>query len=86
VGLRWSSVQREHVVQACESLLLGNHRPTAKGLCVLYKDRHLPAKQVLRVAYCLANSLPVDTNLKFASGEGTLGRLRSLGFQAERIS
>jgi hypothetical protein len=37
------------------------------------------------MAYCLANNMPSETKLKFASSEGSLQLLRSLGFQAERL-
>jgi hypothetical protein len=38
----------------------------------------------MRLAYCLANNLSLDTQLKFASGEATLNFLRDRGFAAER--
>jgi hypothetical protein len=86
MGLKWQSVQATHVTQACEELLKSAaSRAKAQGLVVTYKNQQLPAKPVLRMAYCLANNMPADSKLKFSSGEGTLQRLRSLGFQAERL-
>jgi hypothetical protein len=54
-------------------------------LVVKYKDKKLPAKAILRMAYCLANNIPSDTKLKFSSGEGCLSLFRSLGFHAGRL-
>ena len=86
MGLKWQSVEAAHVTQACETLLKSaNPRAKAQGLVVTYKNTKLPAKPVLRMAYCLANNMPAETKLKFSSGEGTLQRLRALGFQAERL-
>jgi len=86
MALNWNSVRAEHVARACDLLLTGQHRPKAqaKGLLVTYKGQSLPAKHVLRLAYCLANGLPLESKLKFSSGEGTLARLKGLGFPAER--
>jgi hypothetical protein len=86
MGLNWKSVQTVHVTQACEALWKST-APHAKvqGLIVTYKNKQLPAKPVLRMAYCLANNMPSETKLKFSSGEASLQRLRSLGFQAERL-
>ena len=74
-----------HVTQACEALLKSaGAGAKPQGLIVTYKDKQLPAKVILRKAYCLANKIPPETKLKFSSGEGSLQLLRSLGFQAER--
>jgi hypothetical protein len=54
-------------------------------LIVIYKDKNLPAKTILPIAYYLANNIPSETKLKFASSEGSLQLLRSLGFRAERL-
>jgi hypothetical protein len=84
--LNWKSVQAVHVTQACEAFLnSADVRPKSEGLIVIYKDKKLPAKTILRIAYCLANNIPSDTKLKFASSEGSLQVLRSLGFRAERL-
>jgi hypothetical protein len=84
--LIWKSVKAAHVTQACEEVLNSvDAGPKSGGLIVIYKDKKLPAKAVLRLAYCLANNIPPDTKLKFASSEGSLQFLRSLGFQALRF-
>jgi hypothetical protein len=86
MGLNWTSVKAHHVSQACE-LLAGSASRRAKvgGLVITYQGKQLPAKAVLRVAYCIANNLHSETPLKFASGEGSIKLLRSLGFQAQRL-
>ena len=86
MALNWDTVRAEHVKQACDLVASGEHAPrsTAKGLFVSHNGRDLPAKHVLRLAYLLANSLSLDKELRFASGEGTLNRLRALGFTARR--
>lgn len=86
MALNWKSVTAIHVNQACETLSKSARPATPRGLIITYKDRKLPAKAVLRLAYCLANNLPTDTKLKFSSGETSLQRLRALGFPAERLS
>jgi hypothetical protein len=53
-------------------VLWENSLPPTSGferLIVIYKDSQLPAKIILRLAYCLANNIPSDTKLKFSSGE-----------------
>jgi hypothetical protein len=86
MGLNWKSIKADHVSEACEALLKSKGpMPKPRGLVVTYKDKQLPAKTVLQVAYRLANNLPSDAKLKFASSEGSLQLLRSLGFQAERL-
>ena len=88
MALNWSTVKREHVTRACEMLVLGEHRPRvqAKGIFVAFSGQRLPAKQALRLAYCLANNIPLDADLKFSSGEGTVKRLQRLGFTVEHNS
>jgi hypothetical protein len=86
MGLNWKSVQAVHVTRACDALLKSaGSRAKPRGLIITYKDKQLPAKVILRMAYCLANNIPAETKLKFSSGEGSLQILRSLGFQAERL-
>ena len=86
--LNWSSVTREHVARACELLSRGEQKPRAqaKGIFLMYEDQRLPAKHALRLAYCLANKLPLDSVVKFSSGEGTVRVLRNLGFSVEHSS
>jgi hypothetical protein len=84
--LNWKSVKAAHVARACEAVLnSAGAEPKPGGLIVIYKDKRLPAKTILRIAYCLANDIPSETKLKFASSEGSFQFLRSLGFQAERF-
>lgn len=85
MALNWSSVKKENVERACQMILSGDTpaRVTAKGIFVLFGQQHLPAKHVLRIAYCLANGLPMDTELRFSSGESTVKKLRNLGFEVE---
>jgi hypothetical protein len=84
--MNWKSVNTTHVTKACEALLNSpSAGAKARGLVVTYKGKHLPAKTILRMAYCLAHNIPAETTLKFASSEGSLQFLRSLGFQAERL-
>ena len=85
MGLNWKSVKAVHVTQPCEALLnSAGPRPKPGGL-IIYKDKQLPAKTILQRAYRLANNIPPETKLKFASSEGSLQLLRSLGFRAERL-
>ena len=86
MALNWNTVKAEHVKQACDLVATGQRAPrsTAKGLFVSHNGRDLPAKHVLRLAYLLANNLSLDNELRFASGEGTLNRLRALGFTVTR--
>jgi hypothetical protein len=87
MGLNWRTVQADHVTKACE-VFMGSASPRSKpgSLVITYRGEHLPAKAVLRLAYCLANNLPSDTHLKFSSGEGSIKLLRSLGFQVQRLT
>ena len=87
MALNWDTIQAQHVKQACEMVASGQHAPKAraKGIFIAYEGQHLPAKHVLRLAYLVANSMPLDTTLKFASGEGTINLLKGLGFTVERL-
>lgn len=87
VALNWSSIRPEHVTSACEKLLAdGRHdRSPGSGIVVMFRGRALPAKLVLRFAYQLANGLEPGAPLKFSSGEGTVTRLRGLGFEVIRV-
>jgi len=88
MALNWHSVRAEHVARVCELVLAGERAPRcqAKRIVRLFRGQHLPAKHIAHLAYALANSLPLDAPVRFSSGEGTVQRLRSLGFQVERIS
>jgi hypothetical protein len=84
--LDWKTVRSEHVQRACEFLLRSERgsRARATGLFILIENERIPAKHALRLAYCYANNLPVETDVNFASGEATLNVLRRLGFTVER--
>ena len=88
MALNWSTLKAEHVRRACEVLLKGEQQPRtkAKGIFVVYENQQLPAKHVVRLAYCFANNLSPSTSLKFSSGEGTANLLRRLGFTVERVA
>lgn len=88
MALNWSSIHPEHVTRACEKILAdGEHeRAPVRGIVVMFRGKALPAKLVLRTAYQLANGLEPETPLKFSSGEGTVTRLRGLGFEVVRLS
>jgi hypothetical protein len=88
MAIDWNAVRPEHVHRACEICVSsrGTARPRGKGLIVRYRDQDLPAKTVLQHAYRLAKGMPIDAEVRFASGDATLHLLRRLGFQAERIT
>lgn len=83
--LKWNTVRPEHVRSACEMVAAAQARPTVSGLVVWHNERALPAKEVLRTAYRLANNLTTDEKVNFSSGDATLRLLGTLGFSAERI-
>jgi hypothetical protein len=84
--LDWKAVTAEHVRQASQLILARSaHRPR-KGLVVFIGDHVLSAKETLRESYRLAQGLPTDARIKFASGEATLNMFRRLGFRAERVN
>jgi hypothetical protein len=87
MGLDWSKVEAEHVSSACTLLVHGKVKSAAreKGLFVIFDGHRLSAKQVAKLAYCIANRLPLESAVKFASGEGTLKRLEVLGAKVERV-
>ena len=88
MSLKWASVKPEHVTEACELLLRGAHDPHvgAKGIFLIFKDQRLPAKHVARLAYCIANDLPLDTRIKFSSGQGLVNLLENRGHEVTRTS
>jgi hypothetical protein len=57
----------------------------ATGIVVWHKELPLPAKEVLRIAYRIANGLPENAALRFSSGDATLRLLSHLGFNVERL-
>ena len=84
--LDWKSVKTEHVRKACETLLVSD-RPRDRrqhGLFVTFHGVDLPAKAVLAMAYRLAKTRQADAIVRFSSGDATISRLRSLGFDATR--
>lgn len=87
MSLDWNRIKPEHVTRACELVMIGEYAPRAraKGIFVIFRDQRLPAKHVLRLACLLANGMPLNSKLRFSSGDGTIGRLRRLGFNAERF-
>jgi hypothetical protein len=85
MALDWSVVEADHVRNACSQVAASGSRQRVKGIVVWCNDQALSAKEVLRVAYRLANNLSQDAEVKFASGEATLNLLKRLGFQAERL-
>lgn len=85
MGIDFSTVRAEHVAEAFKlTSWEDKHRQRSKGIFIIFEGDALPAKQVIRTAYLLANNLPLDTKLKFSSGERIARRLRSLGFVVER--
>jgi hypothetical protein len=86
MALNWKVVTSDHVAKACAVVAKGDLKPrnSAKGLYVSYGGKELPAKQVLRVAYCIATALPLTADIKFTSGDSTINLLRRLGFEASR--
>lgn len=85
--IEWSAISAAHVQQAFEAIAARpGTRDRAAGLVVYSGETCLPAKQVLREAYRIAKHLPSDAKVSFASGEATLGKLRKLGFRAERVT
>ena len=84
MALNWKSVTADHVRAALKQVAASKSADRVSGLVIVNEGRTLPAKEVLRVAYRLANRLPHDAPLKFSSGDGTLNVLQRLGFNAKR--
>lgn len=86
MSLNWHSVRAVHVVKACELALNTPKIPPIRenGLFITYRNQFLPAKYILRLAYCIANDLPTSSSPKFTSGEDKIRLLQKLGFQAGR--
>ncbi len=85
MSLNWKSVTADHVREALHRVLAARSTNRTSGLIVMEGDRAVSAKEVLRVAYRIANRLPADAEIKFSSGDGTLNILRNLGFSATRV-
>lgn len=70
---------------ACQFMLKGERLPRAqaKGIFLVVENNRLPAKHALRLAYCLANGFSLDSTVTFSSGDGTINKLRALGFAVE---
>lgn len=86
MALNWKSVSADHVRQACEDVSERRKIQRESGLVIWHNDHALPAKEVLKVAYRIANHLPEDAELRFSSGDATLRLLTQLGFKAERLT
>jgi hypothetical protein len=84
VALNWKSVTADHVRAALRQVAASKSANRVSGLVIFHEGRTLSAKEVLRVAYRLANQMPEDAPLKFSSGDGTLNVLQRLGFNARR--
>lgn len=86
MSLNWRTVRASDVEQACVLVESGQQttRTPAKGIFLIRNGNPLPAKHVLRLAYCLANKMPLDSQLKFSSGDSSINLLRGLGFEVER--
>ncbi len=86
VALNWKSVTADHVREALRLVLASRATNRVSGLILIEGDRTVSAKEVLRVAYRIANKLQSDADIKFSSGDGTLNILRNLGFNVTRVS
>jgi hypothetical protein len=84
MALNWKSIQAIDIQRACEELVARNKSDRTTGLIVLFHERALPAKEVLKIAYRNANGLDPSKEIKFSSGDGTLKILSQLGFAVER--
>lgn len=85
MALNWNIIRPEHAKKACELVASGERpRAPAKGIFVMHEGQWLPAKQVQRIAYLLAKKMDLDSNVRFASGEGTINLFKRLGLRVER--
>ena len=82
--LNWKSVTAHHVQLACAHVSSISPRGKSSGIIVWDGEKALPAKEVLRVAYRLANDLSESEELRFSSGDSSIAILQRLGFRAER--
>ncbi len=86
MALNWKSVTAEHVREAMQQVGTSQAKNRTSGLVLIDGSRAYSAKEVLRVAYRLANKLPNGSVVKFSSGDGTLNFLVKLGFDAKRMT
>jgi len=86
MSLNWRTVRASDVEQACVLVESGQQpaRIPSKGIFLIRNGQELPAKHILRLAYCVANNLPLDKKLQFSSGDSSINLLRGLGFEVER--
>lgn len=86
MALNWKILRSEHVAQAAAIVRtqLAGGKASRHGIFVIVGSDLLPAKKVVREAYCIAANLPRSSHLKFASGESTIKLLQTLGFEAGR--
>ena len=85
MALNWKTVTADHIRQACERVAASRAGKRASKIVIEYQGHTLPAKEVQRTAYLIANNLPDSTELKFSSGDSTVNLLNALGFKVERI-
>jgi hypothetical protein len=85
MALNWKTVTAEHIREACKKVAASRTGKRASRIVVQYEGQTLPAKEVQRTAYLIANHLPENTELKFSSGDSTLNLLSGLGFKVERL-
>ena len=85
MALNWKTVTADHIRQACERVAASRAGKRTSKIVIEYQGHTLPAKEVQRTAYLIANNLPDNTELKFSSGDSTLHLLSGLGFKVERL-
>ena len=85
MALNWKTVTADHIRQACERVAATPAGKRAAKIVIEYHGQSLPAKEVQRAAYLIANNLPNNTELKFSSGDSTVNLLNALGFKVERL-
>lgn len=85
MALNWKTVTAEHVREACSRVAASRTGKRASRIVIEYEGQRLPAKQVQRTAYLIANHLPESAKVKFSSGDSTLNLLRGLGFKVARL-
>ena len=85
MALNWKTVTAEHIREACKKVAASRTGKRASRIVIQYEGLMLPAKEVQRAAYLIANRLPESTKLTFSSGDSTLNLLGGLGFKVERL-